>query len=402
MQPSLIRRLLVPLVCVLLLSYWLLVPSPAVVDNTDQTLTSDLPTVGTPLLRRPASPPAAGHPPSPDCGLTFLRYTPSTLETEWNKRVSPPFDVAKEGLCALLLREAARWMPPLQAVLTAALTVQQSAQNWVVPGAPTPVEVSSAVAAFAGAHPSSLSALVYRDGCSGAEVTAHVPPLAALMRDPRPVCARGAERTDWAAHGLLPAAVNLQRKDFVLLDPGYLSAVHASLHPGRRAFLFDAGAGFWGSTEMSSLPWLLAEFSKFGVSFDHVFAWEMTPHPGSEFFKGMPAEVVARTSFYNFPVQSEVGHPANPFTVMKEVARPGDFVVFKLDVDFPAVELPLVEQLRTDASLQELVDVFFFEHHVVNQDMARFWLKEVAGTFLTSAALFTDLRVKGVNAQVWP
>ena len=370
----------------------------------------------------PAPPKSVGA----DCGLSFSRYTPSQLETDWTARVSPPFPIATEGLCALILREAGRWVPPLQTWITAALAVQRGVKSWGEPGSPTPAELAAMGDTLSAAHPSVLSALVYTDSCTGSTVTSHVSPLAGVLRDPRPVCAR-AEPTGWMAGGVTPhlhvkpgqtnqstvfPGYLLQDKDYVLLDPLYLSAVSASLgasgaaaphlHSRRRALLFDAGAGYWGSTSMSSVPWLLNEFAARGIWFDHIYAWEMTPHPGSRFFDGMPAEVVARTSFFNYPITAAVGSPANPFTVMKEVAKPGDFVVFKLDVDFPAVELPLVEQLRRDPELQALCDVFFFEHHVQNKDMAVSWRSQVKGTMLSSAKLFAELRGKGVAAQVWP
>lgn len=58
---------------------------------------------------------------------------------------------------------------------------------------------------------------------------------------------------------------------------------------------------------------------------------------------------------------AEPGAPNNPLEVLRRVARPGDFVVFKLDIDTPFVELPLVAQLENDPQLASLVDIFFFE-----------------------------------------
>jgi hypothetical protein len=40
------------------------------------------------------------------------------------------------------------------------------------------------------------------------------------------------------------------------------------------------------------------------------------------------------------------------------LTRPEDFVVFKLDIDTPLVEIALVKQLMADSTLQELVDEF--------------------------------------------
>merc|ERR1712150_453288 len=75
----------------------------------------------------------------------------------------------------------------------------------------------------------------------------------------------------------------------------------------------------------------------------------------------------------NTGVTGEIDHPHNPWTLLKESFDSDDFVVVKMDIDTPSVEMPLFEQLRTDPELHELVDVFYFEHHVQMDEMQRFW-----------------------------
>jgi hypothetical protein len=57
-------------------------------------------------------------------------------------------------------------------------------------------------------------------------------------------------------------------------------------------------------------------------------------------------------------------HPNCPHQVniLKSVAKPGDFVVFKLDIDNAAVEMPILRALTEDPAAVKLVDEFFFEH----------------------------------------
>lgn len=49
--------------------------------------------------------------------------------------------------------------------------------------------------------------------------------------------------------------------------------------------------------------------------------------------------------------------------LLQQIAVPGDFVAFKLDIDHPAMEMPLALSLLSDPSLAALVDEFFFELH---------------------------------------
>jgi hypothetical protein len=50
--------------------------------------------------------------------------------------------------------------------------------------------------------------------------------------------------------------------------------------------------------------------------------------------------------------------------MLKRIAKPEDYVVFKLDIDNSKIEAMFVEQLLASPELLALVDDFFFEHHV--------------------------------------
>ena len=76
------------------------------------------------------------------------------------------------------------------------------------------------------------------------------------------------------------------------------------------------------------------------------------------------SDVKRKTSWFNIPVTSGVGDADNPFTFLKNLTSPEDFVVLKLESDTPLVEIALVKQLTADPQLLEVVDEFYFEHHV--------------------------------------
>ena len=72
-------------------------------------------------------------------------------------------------------------------------------------------------------------------------------------------------------------------------------------------------------------------------------------------------ESVKYTGHY---LHTGVGDADNPLTFIKHLTKPEDFVVFKLDIDSLLVGFALVKQLMADPQLLELVDEFYFEHHV--------------------------------------
>lgn len=134
----------------------------------------------------------------------------------------------------------------------------------------------------------------------------------------------------------------------------------------------------------------------FRLNFTDIYAWEFTQRPGYKFFEGMSTDLVAATHFYNFEASAH-DDPLNPLNILKATAQPGDFVVFKLDIDTPAVETPLVEQLLGDTDALSLITDFFYELHFNLQDMAWAWGHGEMGMDLISATtVFRTLREKGL------
>lgn len=76
-------------------------------------------------------------------------------------------------------------------------------------------------------------------------------------------------------------------------------------------------------------------------------------------------------------------------------------MVVKLDIDTPAVELALAHQLQETPELLKLVDVFYFEHHVMLDELSPNWKKTMSGSVLSSLSLFSKLRESGVDSHFW-
>ena len=91
----------------------------------------------------------------------------------------------------------------------------------------------------------------------------------------------------------------------------------------------------------------------------------------------------------------------------KELTKVEDYVVFKLDIDAPFVEIALVRQIMDDPQLISLIDEFYFEHHVTGSPMQwHGWgnltaLGAPLGDIQDSYDIFTFLRETGMRAHSW-
>jgi len=329
-----------------------------------------------------AAPPPACAPPAACGALAFARYEPSAREAEWGARAA----AWSADVCAALAAPEQR--AAAQAALDAARARHARAGAAAPPGAPDDA------AAF--------SHLVFADA-AGAETRVAVHALVGTLRDARSVC---------PGVGLTPPNGDIFSTEHLVVDvpPAALRAAggagSAAARP--RAILVDAGATGWGAVTDArypntvGMPWLIEAYAARGVAFDDIFAFEATQLPAARFFAGMPARVAAAAHFYNLPVDATRGAAWNPLELLKLVATPADFVVFKLDIDTEAVEEALVLQLLDDDEAAARVDVLLFEHHTSLPAMAHMWGRVDRRSHADSVALFAALRRRGIQAQAWP
>ena len=102
-------------------------------------------------------------------------------------------------------------------------------------------------------------------------------------------------------------------------------------------------------------------------------------------------------------VESDEGSKMNPLeSILKEFDE-DDFIVMKLDIDDPKIEMSLAKQLLEDKDgvYGKLIDQFYFEHHIHMKEMATYWKKEKSGTLKDTLDLFHGLRKKGIPAHFW-
>ena len=142
-------------------------------------------------------------------------------------------------------------------------------------------------------------------------------------------------------------------------------------------------------------------YHKFGLHFDHIYAYEQTATPPDKAFSLIPQQYLPAYHWINVGVNATVGSYLNPFTMILQEFTPDDLIIVKLDIDTSWLELPLAQQLLNDVKLHNLVDHFYFEHHVFMKELANEWASSRSGSIKESLQLFTGLRQKGVASHSW-
>jgi hypothetical protein len=191
-----------------------------------------------------------------------------------------------------------------------------------------------------------------------------------------------------------------------LLDLGYLvhdfGAMCRKLKPKSRIILVDMGASLdFRASKSSPAIYLIELFRKFGFPFDHIYAFEVTPTPPEKVFSKVPTHLLASYHWINVGVSSDPKSEMNPLKLLLDNYNEDDLIVVKLDIDTSAIEVPLAMQLLNDDRYNNLIDHFYFEHHVHNKELAPYWRKSMVGTVQESLDLFAGLRRIGIPAHSW-
>lgn len=175
------------------------------------------------------------------------------------------------------------------------------------------------------------------------------------------------------------------------------------LAPGAKARFYDAG----GSHFNDALSFFLSTYQGHGITFDEIYVWEFTPQGKESYWTGVDPAVrlfwEPRVTFYDgVGVTKDKDSEHNPVSRIFKSCAPEDFCSFKLDIDTPSIETPLVQQLLESAKGENAgkLDEFFFEQHV-HGAMQPWWGDNVDGTFADSYKLFSELRNLGVRAHSW-
>jgi hypothetical protein len=171
-----------------------------------------------------------------------------------------------------------------------------------------------------------------------------------------------------------------------------------------RIVLFDLGASleFHGGNPMDSPAlYLLSLYRKFGLPFDHIYAFEISEKNSQHVFDQIPDEILAAYHWINVGVSADISSKNNPWNLLLKNYNEDDLIIIKLDIDTGSIEVPLAHQLLNDTRFHGLVDQFYFEHHVKLWDIAYAWSDTMVGSVQESMELFQGLRKKGIPSHFW-
>ena len=162
--------------------------------------------------------------------------------------------------------------------------------------------------------------------------------------------------------------------------------------------MYDIGLGG------NSQKWMVDHYELLGFRFRRIVGWEAEPLDPAEMWSRVPTVAKkARITYFNIPATANRYDGDNPLTHLRALATPQDYVVLKIDVDVPPLELPLVLAISKSTELQALIDEFYWEHHVIKSPMAFIawpWVDR-STTLADSFRLFSHLRHKGIRAHSW-
>jgi len=175
-----------------------------------------------------------------------------------------------------------------------------------------------------------------------------------------------------------------------------------NLKPHSRNILIDMGASLDFHHGNQPAVYLTEIYAKFGFPFDHVYAYEITPKEPAKVYEMVPDGLQAAYHWINVAVDPKEGALMNPLTMLLNNYNADDLIVIKLDIDTPAVEMSLAQQLLQDSRFHPLVDQFYFEHHVHLSEISGSWkYGGMKGSIKDSLDLFIGLRQKGIASHFW-
>jgi hypothetical protein len=163
---------------------------------------------------------------------------------------------------------------------------------------------------------------------------------------------------------------SLMRMDYLIHD---FQALCQKLKPRSRTVFIDMGASLSFHSGQSPALFLIELFGKFGFKFDHVYGYEYKAQDPDKVFNDIPEHLDASYHWINVGVVADKNSRRNPFRMLLENYDKDDLIIVKLDVDTPALERELMQQILDNPKLAELIDHFYFEHHVNQEELRPNW-----------------------------
>jgi hypothetical protein len=262
-----------------------------------------------------------------------------------------------------------------------------------------------------------FSQMFYRIEClSGRStlVAQQIEPFVGLLRDPLTICpifnktipSRFVQSEDDA----------MQSKRFLLLAP---SSPYFNLTPigpiapwiyqkDGQKILFDIGSSYFNGLmdinkvgSATGARWFYEYFRKNSLQFDRIIAFERGDLIPAIVWEQIPEDLLPVYTLINVAVESTGKY--NPLKMLKYLAKPQDYVIFKLDIDAFDLEKTFIEQIVENEVFHSLIDEIFFEMHVTVNEMIPIWQFTAGPLKLKDAyVLFSKLRKLGIRMHAWP
>jgi hypothetical protein len=147
------------------------------------------------------------------------------------------------------------------------------------------------------------------------------------------------------------------------------------------------------------ITYLLNLYQRFGFYFDHMYGFEATfTDPSDVYHHLLSIEYMHSYLWINVGVNASVDSKLNPLhSILQKFLI--SLLLIKLDIDTSSIELPIAKQLSDDPRYANMVDQFYFEHHVHMQEMSRIYRSAMSGSLQHTFELFYGLRLKGVSSH---
>jgi len=332
-------------------------------------------------------------------GTVSTEYVSSPFETTFMSVIDKEFNDQPPTICTVQDRFAA----------LVANWVHRSEAAW---GKPASMSVSDASVMDGWAEDNSQPFSLFRSTVTMPDGTKHtsgrmIEPVAGLLR--HPWASRGGTTTSWCkGEG---AGRSLYDHRYVVLDSPRDPTFHLR-YPGRKVFV-DLGATTFGDRPIESRVTTIGDartyedmFGDMGVRFDLKMGWEVRNFKVSEFYANVgkyAGDLVGRTCQAIREAQPLPGHMDNALELLAQIWRPGDYFVFKLDIDNRPVEEAFMRMVM-DKCPHVVAELIYEEHCNVPELVASSW-RTVEGVrelkYGSALKRFHKLREMGIRSHFW-
>lgn len=225
-----------------------------------------------------------------------------------------------------------------------------------------------------------LSYFVYKDS-KGNIIKEYIEPLFGILRNTYSICNSGLKGDIFSKDYLLPSYILSQHKPITYIDAG--------------ASTFNEGGGG------ASQNYFYNFYKKYkDVKYKAWFLWESAPQNMSAILEEIPEEIKKNYHYYNRPIVTKENDIDNPLVYIRGNQNKS-YVIFKMDVDNPSVEIPIFNYLLTHNDI--IPNEYYFEYHF-NEPYMIMWWKELIDTscnLYCATNKFLLLRKKGIRAHGW-